>query len=225
VMAGKASAKQEAAVKNKLLLVTVFALAMGYLEAAVVVYLRSLFYPEGFAFPVRMMDVNHAVIELFREAATVVMLLAVAFIAETTRRGRLACFMLLFGVWDLAYYLFLRVTISWPESLLTWDLLFLIPVIWTGPVLAPMLVSVLLIAAGLVYYTHREASETVMISSMEWLIAIGGAVVIFVSFSLNHAAVYSAGVPQRFAWEIFGVGLAMGIAALANVVRRITSQA
>lgn len=210
--------------RNKVLLVVVFGLAMGYLEAAVVVYLRDLFYPEGFTFPVKGMDLHHAAVELGREAATIMMLLAVAFIAEKTRRGRLACFMLLFGVWDLAYYLFLWVTISWPASLLTWDLLFLIPLIWTGPVLAPMLVSVLLVATGLLYYARRPASEAAEISGIEWMTAIGGAVVIFVSFSLNHTVVYGGGMPERFAWEVFGVGMAMGCLVLARVARRITSR-
>ena len=211
--------------KNKLLLVLVFALAMGYLEAAVVVYLRDVFYPDGFAFPLRTMDLHHAVIELGREAATIIMLLAAAFLAERTRRGRLACFMLLFGIWDLAYYLFLRLMVSWPGSPLTWDILFLIPVIWSGPVLAPMLVSALLVAAGLLYYAHRGASEMVTILAVEWFVALAGAAVMFTAFGLNHALVYSGGVPRHFAWHVFGVGLAMGIVVLARVARRITSQA
>ena len=210
---------------KKVFLIIAFALAMGYLEAAVVVYLRDLFYPGGFAFPARTMSLHHAVIELGREAATIVMLLAVAFIAETTRRGRFACFMILFGIWDLAYYLFLWITISWPESLLTWDLLFLIPVIWTGPVLAPVLVSVLLVAAGLLYYARREASEVIVIPRLEWAIAMGGGAVIFLSFGLNHLPVYEGAVPARFAWEVFAAGMAMGIAVLARVARRITSRA
>jgi hypothetical protein len=212
-------------VRRKILLLIVFALAMGYLEATVVVYLRDLFYPEGFAFPIKTIDLHHAAIELAREAATIVMLLVVAFLAEATRRGRLACFMLLFGIWDLAYYLFLWITIGWPASLLTWDLLFLIPVIWTGPVLAPVLVSVLLVTTGVLYYAHRGASETVEISGIEWLVTVGAAVVIFIAFSLNHAPVYRGDLPARFPWEILAIGLAMGGIVLTRVARRITSQA
>ncbi len=209
--------------RKKVLLLVAFALAMGYLEAAVVVYLRALLYPQGFSFPSTTLDLHHAAVELGREGATIVMLLAVAFLVEATRRGRLACFMIIFGVWDLAYYLFLWVTISWPETLLTWDLLFLIPVIWTGPVLAPMLVSVLLIAAGLLYYAHRGASEVVAISAVEWAIAIGGGVVVFVAFALNHGPVHCGAIPARFPWEVFLAGMAMGTAILARVARRITS--
>jgi len=211
--------------RNKVLLLAAFAVAMGYLEAAVVVYLRAIVYPQGFAFPIKTIELHLAAVELGREGATIAMLLAVAFIAEATRRGRFACFMILFGVWDLAYYLFLRVTISWPESLLTWDLLFLLPVIWTGPVLAPMLVSVLLIAAGLLYYFNRNASEDVSISAVEWAIAIAGGFVVFLAFALNHGPVYAGAVPARFPWEVFIAGMAMGTAILARVARRVTSRA
>jgi hypothetical protein len=211
--------------KNKFFLLVAFALAMGYLEAAVVVYLRAIFYPQGFAFPVKTIELHFAAVELGREAATIIMLLAVAFIAEATRRGRFACFMILFGLWDLAYYLFLRLTMSWPESLLTWDLLFLIPVIWTGPVLAPMLVSVLLIASGVLYYTHRKASEAVPISVAEWAVAIAGGFVVFLAFATNHGPVYAGGMPARFPWEVFTAGMAMGTAILTRVARRVTSRA
>jgi hypothetical protein len=210
--------------RRKVLLLIVFALAMGYLEAAVVVYLRAIFYPHGFAFPIKTMAFHHAAVELGREGATIVMLLAVAFIAEATRRGRLACFMILFGVWDLAYYLFLWVTLSWPESVLTWDLLFLIPVIWTGPVLAPMLVSVLLVVTGLLYFARRGAAEGITVSGLEWAVAIGGGLVVFLSFALNHGRVYAGDVPVRFHWEVFVAGMAMSAAILARVARRIISR-
>ena len=209
--------------RKKVLLLIAFGLAMGYLEAAVVVYLRAIFYPQGFSFPIKTMALHYAAVELGREGATIVMLLAVAFLVETKRRGRLACFMILFGIWDLAYYFFLWITLSWPDSFLTWDLLFLIPVIWTGPVLAPMLVAVLLIAAGLLYYAHRDAAETVAIPAAEWAVAIGGGFVVFLSFALNHGVVYGGDMPVRFPWEVFIAGTAMGIAILARVARRITS--
>lgn len=208
--------------KNKVFLLFAFALAMGYLEAAVVVYLRDLFYPEGFAFPIKQIDVGHALVELAREAATILMLLAVAFLVERTKRGRLICFMLLFGIWDIAYYLWLWVAISWPASLFTWDLLFLIPVIWTGPVLAPVLVSVLMIVTALLYYTRRDAAEAVSISNTEWAVTIVAAVVIFVSFGLNHSVVFRGGIPTRYPWEVFAAGMAMGIVILTRVLQRLT---
>lgn len=209
--------------RKKLLLLALFAIAMGYLEAVVVVYLRALYYPQGFAFPIEMIGLHHASVELGREAATIIMLLAVAFLAERTRRGRFACFMLLFGIWDITYYVFLWVTISWPASILDWDLLFLLPVIWTGPVIAPILVSVLLILTAIIYYARRDAAETIPISRIEWAIAILGAAVIFASFAFNHGVAYRGGTPTRFAWEIYAAGMAMLILILAGVCRKLTS--
>jgi hypothetical protein len=211
--------------KRKVFLLVVFALAMGYLEAAVVVYLRKIFYPAGFAFPIKRITTDLALVELGREAATVVMLLGVAFIAERTRRGRLICFMLLFGIWDIAYYLWLWVTIGWPASLLTWDILFLIPVIWTGPVLAPILVSAVMIVTAAIYYRCHETAETVRISGVEWALTILAAVVIFIAFAYNHQVVFRGGVPTGFPWVIFAAGLAMGTAVLVRVVPRLTCRA
>jgi hypothetical protein len=211
--------------RRKLLLLVAFALAMGYLEAAVVVYLRQIIYPTGFAFPLRRMSMDLALVEVGREAATIIMLLGVAFIAEKTRRGRLICFMLLFGVWDIAYYLWLWVTIGWPGSLLTWDVLFLIPVIWTGPVITPVLVSVLMIATAMIYYRWQDGAERVRISNAEWTVTIMAAVVIFVSFVFNHGVTFGGGIPTRFPWLVYAGGMAMGIAVLARVARRLTSGA
>jgi hypothetical protein len=208
--------------RGRLLLVFVFAVAMAYLEAAVVVYLRDILYPEGFAFPLRTMDPRLALVELGREAATVVMLLAVAFVAETKRRGRLACFMMLFGIWDIFYYFWLVVMVGWPGSFLTWDVLFLIPVIWTGPVVAPMMVSVLMILTGLLYYGYREAAEDVPITRIEWAVAIGSAIVMFGAFGYNHAEAYGGRMPETFPWGVFIAGFVAGAIVLLRIGRRLT---
>lgn len=208
--------------RRKIMLLVVFAAAMGYLEAAVVVYLREIFYPDGFAFPIKVITADLALVELGREVATIVMLLAAAFLAERAGRARFICFMLLFGVWDITYYVWLWVTISWPPSVLTWDLLFLIPVIWTGPVLAPVLVSAVMIVTAAIYYARREAADRVRILPIEWFLTVLAAGVIFVSFALNHGVTYGGGVPGRFAWEVFGGGMALGIGVLVRVVRRLT---
>jgi len=193
--------------RNKVLLLTVFGLAMAYVEAAVVVYLREIVYPEGFVFPLKAISMRLGAVEVAREAATVFMLLSVAYLVEKSRRGRFACFVFLFGLWDIGYYLWLWVTIGWPESLLTWDVLFLIPLIWSGPVLAPVLVSCLFVAAGLLYYARRDGAEQVKISPLSWALTVASAVVIFVAFVFNHPAVSAGGVPGRFPWEIFAAGL------------------
>lgn len=208
---------------KKILLLAIFAIAMAYLEASVVIYLRALYYPEGFAFPIRQMPMNMAVIELMREAATVVMLLAIAFLVERSGRGRLICFMLIFGIWDIFYYIWLKAAIGWPSSVLTWDLLFLIPVIWTGPVIAPIIVSILMITAAALYYMHQEASERVSIKTGDWILIVLAACVIFLAFAYNHRITFRGDIPQRFPWEIFASGVALGILMLVRLGRRLTS--
>ena len=193
--------------RNRVLHLTVFGLAMAYVEAAVVLYLREILYPDGFAFPLREISMRLGTIEVAREAATLFMLLSVAYIAQRTRRGRFACFLFLFGLWDIGYYFWLWVTIGWPESILTWDILFLIPLVWTGPVLAPALVACLFVVAGLMYFFKPEAAEGASISRRVWLLAGLSAAIIFTAFVWNHAAVAAGGLPGRFPWEIFAAGL------------------
>ncbi len=202
--------------RNRVLLLIVFGLAMAYVEAAVVVYLREIFYPEGFAFPLKEISIRLGAVEVAREAATILMLLSVALLAERTRRGRFACFVLLFGLWDIGYYLWLRVTTGWPESLLTWDVLFLLPLIWSGPVLAPMLVAGVFVAVGLVYYSMRETAEAAHIGRLDWLLAGVSGAVIFSAFVSNHSVVAAGGAPEGFPWGVFAAGLALGIVLLAK---------
>jgi hypothetical protein len=203
--------------RNKVLLLVVFGIAMGYVEAAVVVYLREIIYPGGFAFPLRQITLRLGAVEIAREASTIFMLLAVTFLAERTRRGRFACFLFLFGLWDIAYYFWLWVTIGWPGSLLTWDVLFLIPLIWSGPVLAPMLVSCVFIAAGVLYFLRPGAAERARIGRLDWALTAVSAAVIFLAFTYNHTALAAGGMPAGFPWEIYIPGLALAAYLLAKV--------
>jgi len=154
-----------------LALLTAFGVAFGFVEAAVVYYLRRLVrfhqtYPLShykvllnlgfitFVSPVHTVLVDRRVadVEALREAATLIMLLCVAYLAGRNWRGRLGAFLVAFACWDLAYYLFLRLIDHWPTSLLTRDVYFLIPVAWIGPVLTPLLISLALLALGVWLY-------------------------------------------------------------------------
>src|SRR3989344_6671811 len=136
--------------RNKILIVTIYAIAMAFIEATVVVYLRKLFYPNGFNFPlVGFIDPAILNIEWIREFATIIMLLMVGILAGKKLYERFAYFIYAFAVWDIFYYIFLKVILDWPNSFLTWDLFFLIPWPWIGPVLAPMLCAVLIIITAL----------------------------------------------------------------------------
>jgi hypothetical protein len=166
--------------------VTVFSIAMGFLETAVVIYLRKLYYPNGFAFPLSPIDPSVAVTELWRELATIIMLISIGALAGRNRAERFGYFLYSFAVWDICYYLFLKVFINWPESLLTWDILFLIPVPWVGPVVAPVIVSatMILFAITIVYYTGH--SVPVKMKGLESLILWAGAITVIVSFTLDY---------------------------------------
>ena len=103
---------------TRLFLILLFGVAVAYFEAAVVVYLRELFYPDGFSFPLTVIPLSLYAIELFRELATIVILITVAALAGKRFWERFGFFIILFGVWDIFYYIWLKTTINWPSSLL-----------------------------------------------------------------------------------------------------------
>ena len=199
---------------------SVFAVAMAFLESAVVVYLRALYYPAGFDFPLQPMPQAMALIEIGREAATVVMLLAVAVLATPDKWERFFAFSIAFGVWDIFYYIWLWVFLGWPPSLLTWDVLFLIPVPWLGPVLAPVLVSVALIGCALWLWVERRLGLLLSFSPAHWTAAITGGCLVLVSFMLDFQTALNAQLPSAFHWEVFGAGMAIAIGALFHGLSR-----
>ena len=136
---------------RNLILLTMYAVAMALLESAVVVYLRQLYYPENpqQMFPLRFLTRIDMFVELGREAATVIMILTVALLAERSSKTRcFAAFVYVFGVWDIFYYLWLKVMIGWPVTWLEWDVLFLIPWVWLGPWICPALIAGVFIMWG-----------------------------------------------------------------------------
>jgi hypothetical protein len=128
---------------KRLLVVALIGVAFGFVEAAVVVYLRAAtgLWPSP---PVKaLVAVPESLlrIECFREAATMIMLGGIALLAEKSAKEKVAAFLWTFAVWDIFYYVWLRLMIGWPTSLITSDLLFLIPAPWVAQVWFPMLVS------------------------------------------------------------------------------------
>lgn len=200
--------------KRRVLWLAAYAVAMGYLEAAVVVYLRAIYYPGGFTFPLTGMPSKMALIEIAREAATIVMIAAVAALAGADRWERFLCFSLIFGIWDILYYVGLYVTLGWPPSLSTPDILFLIPVPWVAPVLAPVLISLGLIAGALVLLRLRARGAVVAFPPSLWFLATAGGVLVLLAFTLDFRVVVAGGQPPPFRWWLFGAGMASGVAAL-----------
>lgn len=224
-----------------LLWLLIFGLAMGLLESAVVVYLRELYYPEGFAFPLKPMSPALILTEILREAATLVMLIAVGVLTGRTRTERFAYFIYTFAVWDIFYYVFLKLLLNWPESLLTWDILFLLPTTWAGPVIAPLILSLLMIALSLAISYFTDHSLQTRITAREWLALVAGSLVVIVSFTLAYVqfmlSYFSLAkllipdsevmdraltfVPHRFHWGIFAAGALIICYGLAAFILRL----
>jgi hypothetical protein len=149
------------------------------------------------------------------------MLLGVAMLAGADPWDRIAVFCVAFGVWDIAYYIWLWVFLRWPPSLFTWDVLFLIPVPWTGPVLAPVIVSVVLVAGGLVVLRTRSGGQAVGLSPALQALALAGGALVLGSFMLDFQVVVRQMEPLPFRWGLFGSGVALAVVAVVLALRRM----
>ncbi len=197
--------------------VVLFAVAMAWMESAVVLYLRTLsaeFDPYApFHVP---LSAGILRAEMIREAATLVMLALVGWFAGHSRQSRLALFIVAFGTWDIFYYVFLVPLTGWPRSLLDWDILFLLPLPWWGPVLSPALIALLMIAGGTLVALRDTPERSVQPSRRSMLVAAVGCVValyVFMEDSLRLLPGSSSDLidlrPQRFDWPLFLPALAL----------------
>lgn len=134
--------------RRKLGWIGLSAASLAYLEAAVVVYLRRLYGISDLMLDVSSFDPVLASLEIGREISTLVILLSVGWAVGRNRQSRLGFAFFAFGVWDVFYYIWLKLFIDWPASILTPDILFLIPIPWWGPVIAPVLIAVLMAIGG-----------------------------------------------------------------------------
>jgi len=197
--------------------VVVFAIAFAYVESAVVVYLRKIYFDGSFDFPIatlwkdgrRVLDPLIPV-EMGREAATLVMLAAAGILAGRSGLQRFCFFMIAFGVWDLFYYLWLNVILGWPQSLMTWDLLFYIPLPWVGPVIAPVLIAATMTAAGTALIFLEDRGYRIRWRWVDWVVELGCAAVLIVSFCRDWRNILRvpdgtahSGIPNPFAWRLF----------------------
>ncbi|MBV9157487.1 MAG: hypothetical protein JO097_14580 [Acidobacteriaceae bacterium] len=216
-----------------------FGVAFGYVEAAVVAYLRSIymplrvhFYPatgSGELFPLltlnqlRALGPEHTArlsIELGRELATLLMLAGVALAAAKNIREWAAAFVVCFGAWDIAFYAFLKLLLNWPASLLTWDILFLVPVPWVGPVLAPILVSISMIVAGLLVLWREHNGRHLSITAPHWVLIVFGGLLVFTAFIFDFQNTAAGGNPNAFHWSLFLTGEAVGLIGFGTATRR-----
>jgi hypothetical protein len=210
------------------LIVFGYAVAMAYIESAVVVYLNgALGTATGDIFPLRTPDSVgvYAAIEVGREVATLAMLTAIGWLAGRSGLERLGWSAVAFGVWDIAYYGWLWVFAGWPSSPGTFDLLFLIPVPWVGPVWAPIVVSLALVGYGLEAGRASRNGRRLAVTRAEAASAVAGGAMVVLGFTLQAGRVMAGGIPVDFAWPVFATGMVLAAVPATRVVRRASTTA
>ena len=209
--------------RQQLIWLIVFSIAMGFLEGAVVVYLRMIYYPHGFDFPLTTFDLKTGLVEFVREAATIIMLVGVSVLAGKNKYQRWAFFLIAFAVWDLIYYVALKLILGWPSSLFTWDILFLIPVPWVGPVLSPILVCFLMTLLAAIILVKEQKKQSQKFSRSELALLASGSFIIVLSWTWDYIIfsgsvanvphqslqAFSSYIPTFFNWPLFGVGASL----------------
>jgi hypothetical protein len=207
--------------RTTVLIVVAYAVAMAYIEAAVVVDLqRALGTEIGASFPLRPLTEagDLVAIEVGRELATLVMIAAVGALAGRTWTERLAWAAVVFGVWDIGYYAWLRVFIGWPPSLGTLDILFLLPVPWVGPVWSPMAVSAALLGFGLVAARRSRSGRPIAVAPWHRLAGLVGGFLVVLSYTLDAPRLVAGGLPGPYPWPVFLAGLVLALAAAAHAL-------
>jgi hypothetical protein len=202
-------------ITKRFIWVSVYAVAMAYLEATVVVYLRALL---GIT-DITAIDVSlgpYGLIEIGREAATVAMLAVVGWLAGRHWKERWTYGLFAFGFWDVFYYIWLKALIDWPASLLGWDLLFLIPLPWWGPVLAPASIAVLLCVASAMAVVRMARGQRLGVTPLRVGVAAAGSLLAMYTFMSDAIHALLTGPvewetlrPTSFDWPLFLVALTL----------------
>jgi len=210
--------------EKNLILIGVFAIAMAYLESAVVVYLRGMYGIEDLLRDINFQVDAYTFIEIGREAATIIMLGIVSSLAGSSWQKKIGYFFLSFGVWDIFYYFWLYIFIQWPKSLFEWDVLFLIPLPWWGPVIAPLLISILLIVIGYMLIVETKFK----ITRFDWLIFFLSVIVILFTFMEDSITIILTGKgnlaevrPTKFDWVLYSISLLAWVLTTFKIFRPI----
>jgi hypothetical protein len=213
--------------KRTLIWLTVYAIAMAQVEAALVIHLRTIYHGESplAVFPLALLSDRDLFIELTRECATVLMILSVSLLQSQRSVDVFAAFLYVFGVWDIAYYAWLKVMLGWPTKLLEWDVLFLIPWPWLGPWIAAVSVSMLFVAAGARLVLSPGRFTPLAVSSF----VAGGALGV-TAFLLPALPLLANGEARTFGtgdfpWSFFVLGYMLMAMGLTIVCHRGTSSA
>ena len=212
--------------RRRWIVVMTFAIAMAWVESASVFYIRAL-VDRIEPYQVNPLPLNDALgyVELWREASTLMMIATLGMLAGRTWRRRVGYAALAFGAWDIFYYVFLRIMTGWPRSLLDWDVLFLLPLPWWGPVLAPVSIALLMIVWGtLATQSDDDAGD----ARWAWVSASAGIALALGIFMIDAWRALPDGreailrvLPTTFNWPLFGVALLlMAVPALQQVTVR-----
>lgn len=195
---------------KRFIIVVIFSIAFGYIEAAVVVYLRAIFHSDGFTFPLEFAidpaSKRILLTEIGREAATLVLILTGAWLFGKNRQQRFAYFLTIFAVWDIFYYIWLEVLINWPASISDWDILFLIPVVWASPVWAPVLISIIMLAFAVIILYRDNLGRPLKVTAMDWLLFIAASLIVVVSLCIGGSHITQQNFNSYFYWPLFSAG-------------------
>lgn len=217
--------RTDSSLLKSLTIAILFSIAFAYIESAVVVYLRAIFYPDGFIFPLQMFDVTElgkrlTITEIGREAATLVLIVTAAWLFGRNRQERGAYFLVIFAVWDIFYYVWLKVLLDWPASIIDWDILFLIPYVWASAVLYPVLVALSMFAFGVTILWRSAADRPLSIQAMDWLgWTVAGAILV-VAFCLGGRWITQDHYRAAFSWPLFAIGLGLGLTVCLHALTR-----
>lgn len=190
-----------------LFFLTLFGISFAFIESGVVIYLRELYYPYGFSFPLKEIPKNIIIIELLREFSTLLLIFSASVLAGKTRILRIASFFYIFGIWDIFYYIFLYLFLKWPKSIFEWDILFLIPFPWVSPVYAPILCSISFIIFSIFLFYFWKEGYPIPVYFKDFLFILISFLIILFSFLYEAKNIIEGFIPKRFPYEIFFLGL------------------
>ena len=216
----------------------IFSVAFAWVESAVVVYLRKIYFDGVFKFPLVIVweEGKHIIdpliqIEFGREIATIIMLVAIGYVTGKSKLQRFCFFMIAFGIWDIFYYLWLYVMVGWPGSLLTWDLLFYVPLPWVGPVITPVLIAVAMVGAGSLIIYYDEKGYVMRWRLYDMAIELGCGLLIIVAFCWDWKNILQvpgditrSGIPNPFAWWLYLPAYLFSITYFAIRLKKILSE-
>ena len=215
--------------KKRWVLVSLFGMAMAWLESATVAYLRTFvdriepYQPNPLP-----MTPGLGEAELVREAATLLMLFTVGWLAGKTWRARVGYFLIAFGVWDIFYYVFLKIITGWPHSMWDWDILFLIPLPWWGPVIAPVIIAALMIFCGTLVTQFDYSAQTIWPQRWTWALNLSGVALALFVFMVEAIRALPDGteairntLPHRFNWLLFLLAVTLIAAPIGDAIIQI----